>query len=100
MKVAVLLWAACMLLGAGHPAESAIITIPLRQRDEVSAVVLARELLEAGVFVNPVVAPAVPRGLGLIRLSLMLDHTPALLEEAAESIFKVLNDNDQLPDGV
>jgi hypothetical protein len=30
----------------------------------------------------------------------MLDHTPALLEEAAESIFKVLNDNDQLPDGV
>jgi 8-amino-7-oxononanoate synthase len=83
-----------------NPAESAIITIPLRQRDEVSAVVLARELLEAGVFVNPVVAPAVPRGLGLIRLSLMLEHTPALLEEAAESIYKVLNDNDQLPEGV
>jgi 8-amino-7-oxononanoate synthase len=81
-----------------NPAESAIITIPLRQRDELSAVVLARELLEAGVFVNPVVAPAVPSGLGLIRLSLMLDHTPALLEEAAELIFKVLNDNDQLGD--
>ncbi|MET0627137.1 MAG: pyridoxal phosphate-dependent aminotransferase family protein [Acidimicrobiia bacterium] len=81
-----------------NPAESAILTIPLRFRDELSAVVLARELLEAGVFVNPVVAPAVPRGLGLIRLSLMLDHTPALLEEAAEVIFKVLNDNDQLPD--
>jgi 8-amino-7-oxononanoate synthase len=82
-----------------NPAESAILTIPLRQRDELSAVVLARELLEDGVFVNPVVAPAVPKGLGLIRLSLMLDHTPALLEEAAEVIFKVLNDNDQLPDG-
>jgi 8-amino-7-oxononanoate synthase len=82
-----------------NPAESAIITIPLRQRDELSAVVLARELLEAGVFVNPVVAPAVPKGLGLIRLSLMLDHTPALLEEASEVIFKVLNDNDQLPEG-
>ena len=81
-----------------NPAESAIITIPLRQRDEVSAVVLARELLDAGVFVNPVVAPAVPRGLGLIRLSLMLDHTPALLEEAAETIYKVLNDADQLPE--
>ena len=81
-----------------NPAESAIITIPLRQRDEVSAVVLARELLDAGVFVNPVVAPAVPRGLGLIRLSLMLEHTPALLEEAAETIYKVLNDADQLPD--
>jgi 8-amino-7-oxononanoate synthase len=81
-----------------NPPESAIITIPLRQRDEVSAVVLARELLDAGVFVNPVVAPAVARGLGLIRLSLMLDHTPALLEEAAETIYKVLNDADQLPD--
>ena len=81
-----------------NPVESAIITIPLKRRDEVSAVVLARELLDAGVFVNPVVAPAVPRGLGLIRLSLMLEHTPALLEEAAESIYKVLNDADQLPD--
>jgi 8-amino-7-oxononanoate synthase len=81
-----------------NPPESAIITIPLRQRDEVSAVVLARELLDAGVFVNPVVAPAVPRGLGLIRLSLMLDHTPALLEEAAETIYKVLNDAEQLPE--
>ena len=28
----------------------------------------------------------------------MLDHTPALLEEAAETIYKVLNDDDQLPD--
>jgi len=81
-----------------NPVESAIITIPLKRRDEVSAVVLARELLDAGVFVNPVVAPAVARGLGLIRLSLMLEHTPALLEEAAESIYKVLNDADQLPD--
>jgi 8-amino-7-oxononanoate synthase len=81
-----------------NPPESAIITIPLRQRDEVSTVVLARDLLDAGVFVNPVVAPAVPRGVGLIRLSLMLDHTPALLEEAAETMYKVLNDGSQLPD--
>jgi len=79
-------------------AESAIITIPLRKDDEVSAVVLARELLDAGVFVNPVVSPAVPKGLGLLRLSLMLDHTPAILEEAAQAMLKVLADNDQLPD--
>jgi 8-amino-7-oxononanoate synthase len=81
-----------------NPVESAIITIPLRRRDEISAVVLARELLDAGVFVNPVVAPAVPRGLGLIRLSLMLDHTHELLEEAADVMLKVLSDNDQLPE--
>ena len=47
-----------------NPPESAIITIPLRQHDEVSTVMLARELLDAGVFVNPVVAPAVSRGSG------------------------------------
>jgi len=81
-----------------NPVESAIITIPLRQRDEVSAVVLARELLDAGVFVNPVVSPAVQKGLGLLRLSLMLDHTPAILEEAAQVMLKVLSDNDQLPE--
>jgi 8-amino-7-oxononanoate synthase len=80
-----------------NSAESAVITIPLVQRDEVSTVVLARELLDAGVFVNPVVAPAAPRGVGSIRLSLMLDHTPAMLEEAAEALLKVLADNDQLP---
>ena len=80
-----------------NSAESAVITIPLERRDEVSTVVLARELLDAGVFVNPVVAPAVPRGVGSIRLSLMLDHTPAILEEAAEVLLKVLADNDQLP---
>ena len=28
----------------------------------------------------------------------MLDHTPALLEEAAETIYKVLDDADQLPE--
>jgi hypothetical protein len=27
----------------------------------------------------------------------MLDHTPAMLEEAAEALLKVLADNDQLP---
>ncbi len=79
-----------------NPPESAIITIPLRQSDEVTAVIIARELLEAGVYSNPVVAPAVSRGLGLIRLSLMRDHTSALLEEAAEAILKVLSDNGQL----
>jgi hypothetical protein len=35
--------------------------------------------------------------MGLIRLSLMADHTPALLEEAAEALLKVFTDQDQLP---
>jgi 8-amino-7-oxononanoate synthase len=80
-----------------NPVESAIITIPLRRPDEVSVVVLARELLDAGVFVNPVVSPAVAKGAGALRLSLMLDHIPDVLEEAAHAMAKVLFENDQLP---
>ena len=51
------------------------------------------------MFVNPVIPPASAREMGLIRLSLMADHTPALLEEAAEALLKVFTDQDQLPAG-
>lgn len=82
-----------------NPVESAIVTIPLRRHDDVSTVVFARALLEAGVFVNPVIPPAVTKEVGLIRLSLMVDHGPDILEEAAEILLKVMADNDQLPEG-
>jgi hypothetical protein len=49
------------------------------------------------VFVNPVIPPAVTKEMGLIRLSLMADHDPPLLEEAADTLAKVLADHDQLP---
>jgi 8-amino-7-oxononanoate synthase len=80
-----------------NPVESAIVTIPLRRHDDVSTVIVFRELFEQGVFVNPVIPPASAREMGLIRLSLMADHTPALLEEAAEALLKVFTDQDQLP---
>jgi 8-amino-7-oxononanoate synthase len=79
-----------------NPAESAIVTIPLRRPDEVSTVLVALDLLDHGVFVNPVIPPAVTREMGLIRLSLMVDHDPALLEEAADTLAKVMTDHDQL----
>jgi 8-amino-7-oxononanoate synthase len=78
-----------------NPAESAIVTIPLRRADEVSVAAVFRDLFEAGVFVNPVIPPAVTGEAGLIRLSLMADHDSAMLEEAAESIYKVIADHDQ-----
>ena len=80
-----------------NPVESAIVTIPLLRHDDVSTVIVFRELFELGVFVNPVIPPASAREMGLIRLSLMADHTPALLEEAAEALLKVFTDQDQLP---
>ncbi len=80
-----------------NPVESAIVTIPLQRHDDVSTVVVFKELFELGVFVNPVIPPASAGEMGVIRLSLMADHTPALLEEAAEALLKVFTDEDQLP---
>jgi 8-amino-7-oxononanoate synthase len=80
-----------------NPVESAIVTIPLQRFDEVSTVLLALDLLDKGVFVNPVIPPAVTKEMGLIRLSLMVDHDAPLLEEAADTLGKVLADHDQLP---
>jgi 8-amino-7-oxononanoate synthase len=80
-----------------NPVESAIVTIPLQRFDEVSTVLLALDLLDRGVFVNPVIPPAVTKEMGLIRLSLMVDHDPLLLEEAADTLAKVLADHGQLP---
>lgn len=78
-----------------NPAQSAIITIPLRRADEVSVAGVFHDLFEAGVFVNPVIPPAVTGEAGLIRLSLMVDHDEAMLEEAAETLYKVIAAHDQ-----
>jgi len=80
-----------------NPVESAIVTIPLRLHDDLSTVLLALDLLDKGVFVNPVIPPASSRDIGLIRLSLMVDHDPLLLEEAADVLAKVLAEHEQLP---
>jgi 8-amino-7-oxononanoate synthase len=79
-----------------NPVESAILTIPLKHHDDVSTVHLFRDLFELGVFVNPVIPPASHGNAGLLRLSLMADHTPDLLDEAADIVLKVLTDNDQM----
>jgi 7-keto-8-aminopelargonate synthetase-like enzyme len=80
-----------------NPVESAIVTIPLRRPDDVSTVIVFKELMELGVFVNPVIPPASGGDAGLIRLSLMADHTAAMFEETAEALLKVFTDQEQLP---
>lgn len=81
-----------------NPVESAIVTIPLKRPDDASTVFTFRDLFELGVFVNPVIPPASHGNAGLLRLSLMVDHTPDLLDEAADVIHKVLTASDQLLD--
>lgn len=63
--------------------------IPLFVRDNNKTFAITRDLLEDGIFVNPVVSPAVAPHDTLIRFSLMSTHTRAQVETALEKIEKV-----------
>jgi len=63
--------------------------IPLFIRDNDLTFLVVRELLDAGIFVNPVVAPAVAPEDTLIRFSLMATHTQEQLDYALEVIGRV-----------
>ena len=69
------------------PTQSPI--IPLYVRDNLKTFRLTRMLMDDGVFVNPVVAPAVPPEDTLIRYSLMATHTPEQIDESVCKITKV-----------
>ena len=60
--------------------------LPVYVRDLVGAFKMCKRLDEEGVFVNPVVSPAVPVGQELIRLSLMATHTDAQIDFALEKL--------------
>ncbi len=62
--------------------------IPLFIRDDIKALILTRKLLEDGIFVNPVVSPAVPKENCLIRYSLMATHTMEQIDSSVEKITK------------
>jgi 8-amino-7-oxononanoate synthase len=71
--------------------------IPLYVRDMLKTFQLTRELLDVGIFVNPVTAPAVPKESSLIRFSLMATHTPLQIEEAVEKIIRIAKKLDIVP---
>jgi 8-amino-7-oxononanoate synthase len=62
--------------------------IPLFIRDDIKALKLTQVLLEDGVFVNPVVSPAVPKEDSLIRYSLMATHTIDQVDISIKKITK------------
>lgn len=63
--------------------------IPLFIRDDYKTYTVTRDLFDEGLFVNPVVTPAVAPQDTLIRFSLMATHTQAQVEFALEKIEKV-----------
>ncbi len=69
------------------PSETPI--IPAVVGDDMAAFQMCSRMAEEGVFVNPVVSPAVEKGNALIRLSLMATHTEDEIHKAMDIMARV-----------
>lgn len=63
--------------------------IPLFVRDTIKAMTVVKMAYEAGVFITPVIAPAVPEKDVLIRFALMATHTKEQVDEAVDKLTKI-----------
>jgi len=72
------------------PTESPI--LPIYVRDNEKTFLVTKLLQNYGVFVNPVVSPAVPSDSSLLRFSLMATHTFDQIDEAIEKIAKAFKE--------
>lgn len=82
-----------LLLDAGFdigPTESPILPVYIRDNDKTFKI--TNILHNNGIFVNPVVSPAVASNDSLIRFSLMATHTFAQIEEAVEKLSNAYNE--------
>ena len=68
--------------------------IPIETYDDYRTFLACKTLFDKGVYVNPVVSPAVAPGDAIIRTSYTATHTEALMDEAADIIKEVF---DHLP---
>ena len=74
------------------PTESPI--LPIYVRDNEKTFLVTKYLQNTGIFVNPVVSPAVPSDSSLLRFSLMATHTFAQIDEAIDKISKAFKEAD------
>jgi len=65
--------------------------IPIIIKDSMKVYEMCKRLFENGVFVNPVISPAVPPGRELLRTSYMATHTEQQLDRVLEAFQKVGN---------
>ena len=68
--------------------------IPIFIRNDLATFRMTKRLLQEGVFVNPVVSPAVPSDSSLLRLSIMATHTKEQMDTAIEKIYKVAKEEE------
>ena len=66
--------------------------IPIMTYDTIRTLKITHELLECGVYVNPVIAPAVPEGQCLLRTSYTATHTIEQIDRAADIIIDVFSE--------
>jgi len=69
--------------------ESASPVIPMVVGDDMTAFLMTQRLQEEGIFVNPVISPAVPEGRAMIRTSYMATHEQQHLDRALDALRKV-----------
>ncbi len=71
--------------------ESTTPIIPIYVYEDEKAFVACKLLLERGVYVNPVVSPATPKGMALLRTSYTATHTKEQMDKAMKAIREVLD---------
>ncbi len=79
-------------LGIKSVSESQSAVIPVMTYDDERTFRITRELLNEGVYVNPVVSPAVPVGESMLRTSVMATHTLEQLDYALSKFKLVFGD--------
>lgn len=65
--------------------------IPVMTYEDITTFMAAKELLEEGVYVNPVISPAVVPGQAMLRTSYTATHTKEQLDVALAAFDKVFN---------
>ena len=63
--------------------------IPILVGEEIPALEMFHDLLDAGVFTNPVITPAVPPGFNLLRTSYIATHTDEQMDRVLEAFATV-----------
>ena len=71
--------------------ESKTPIIPVMTYEDVRTFIICREMLNEGVYVNPVISPGVPQGQSMIRTSYTATHTREQMEEAAAIFVRVFS---------
>lgn len=73
--------------------------IPVTVGEDIKAFQMCRMLFDEGVFVSPIVSPAVPEGQAIIRTSYMATHTDEHLEKILDKFEKVGKELGVIPGG-